>query len=192
MNTMLYCPSCGREEPFTIETVKETYPVKGENIEIDAKVSYCCNCHSEVWNEELDSQNILDAYSRYRQKHCLLTPSQIRAIREKYNLSQSAFARALGLGEKTITRYERGSLQDRAHNGLIALSERPDAFRLLVERNKELLSPAELSSLLDKIDSFRIRTVESVSTNTAIQYTLRTPYTIKAYNCYFGGLNDAS
>lgn len=191
MNNTLYCPFCSQEEPFTIKKIKEVYPVKGENIEVESCVSVCCNCNNEIWNEEVDSQNIKNAFDLYRLRHGLLSSQQIKAIRDKYEISQSTFARALGLGEKTITRYERGSLQDRAHNGLIALADKPDAFRYLIEINKELLTPNELLSLRTKLEEFRVKTIENESAITVMNYSARAPYKIKSYNYFFGGLDNA-
>lgn len=191
MERKLYCPYCSEEEYYTIERTKETYPVKGEDTEINALVTKCCNCGNEIWNEELDSQNIKQAYDAYRAKHKLLTSEQIKAIRDKYAISQSTFARALGLGEKTITRYERGSIQDRAHNGLILLAERPDAFKCLVELNDELLTEAEIRFLQAKIDQYRVRVIERKSASTTMSYINRSSFIIKSKYNYFGGLNDA-
>lgn len=44
----------------------------------------------------------------YRQKHGLLTSSNIARLRGRYGLSQRALARLLGWGEVTIQRYEKG------------------------------------------------------------------------------------
>lgn len=64
---------------------------------------------------------MLDAFAIYRQRHGLLQPEEIRRIREKYGLSQVAFAKVLGLGNKTVARYENGSIADMAQNNLIEL-----------------------------------------------------------------------
>lgn len=195
MNTKMYCPICSCEEPITIRIETETYPVKGEPIEIEAKVSYCQKCGNQIWNEEEDSQNLLKAFDSFREKHNLLSSAYIKSIREKYGVSQSVFARALGLGEKTITRYENGSIQDRAHNGLLLLSERPDAFKILVELNKEQLTDAELQTIQLRIESLRAKVISGESEQSTINYSERKqPYVFdseKTGNYYFGGLNYA-
>ena len=40
----------------------------------------------------------------------LLTPAEIRALREHYDLSRAAFARATGFGEATLARWETGEV----------------------------------------------------------------------------------
>lgn len=136
----MYCSKCNANVESTIKEVNEIYPVKGEDIEIIAKVRFCNSCGEDIWDDELDSQNLLNAYAKYRQKHGLLQPSEIRSIREQYGLSQVAFARVLGLGDKTITRYENGSIADMAQNNLILLVQQFSNFEKLLELNKEKIS----------------------------------------------------
>ena len=79
----MYCPICEHEVESVVKTVQETYPVKGEDITINAHVCFCACCHSDIWDDVLDAQNLLDAYSAYRTKQGLLNPEDIRAIRAK-------------------------------------------------------------------------------------------------------------
>lgn len=148
----MYCPNCDSEVRSVIEVTSEIYPVKGEDITIDARVRFCAHCHTDIWDDELDAQNLLDAYAVYRKKHGLLSPEDIRATREKYNLSQTAFARVLGLGDKTITRYENGSIPDAAPNNLIFLCQQPGIFENLLEKNKERISEADYMNARSALD----------------------------------------
>ncbi len=147
----MYCPICDCEVETIVQTVSETYPVKGEDISIDAHVRFCAHCHEDLWDEKLDAQNLLDAYALFRKKHGLLQPQEIRTIREKYGLSQTAFARILGLGDKTITRYENGSIADAAPNNLIYLCRQPEIFLDLLEKNRERISPQDYESAQARI-----------------------------------------
>ena len=138
-----FCPECGKEMDTVIRSTQETYPVKGEDITIMAHVRYCESCGCDIWDDELDAQNLLTAYAAYREKHHLLQPAEIKEIRIKYDMSQTAFARVLGMGDKTITRYENGSIADAAQNNLLYLVQQPQVFSDLLERNKEKISEAE-------------------------------------------------
>lgn len=142
----MYCPYCDAEVKSEIRTVQERYPVKGEDIEISAQVRFCKNCGKDIWDESLDSQNLLNAFELYRRQHHLLQPDEIRSIREKYRLSQVAFARVLGLGDKTIARYENGSIADTAQNNLIELMKRPSNFKDLLEKNKDKISDQDYAT----------------------------------------------
>ena len=77
----MYCPNCNSEVLTEVKTGSETYPVKGEEITVTAKVRCCKNCGQDIWDEELDGQNLLDAFAIYRQRHGLLQPEEIIRIR---------------------------------------------------------------------------------------------------------------
>ena len=153
----LFCPQCKKICRCHVQTMDETYPVKGENIAIKAQVSFCSECGEEVWNEELDENNLQTAYAAYRTVHGLLQPDEIRHIREKYGISQTLFARILGLGDKTITRYENGSIQDKAQNNLIALVSHPENFKELVEQNQDIIPAPDYERILSALNSLTIR-----------------------------------
>ncbi len=142
----MFCPYCNAEHEGTIRVQQETYPVKGENVTITARVRVCNACGNELWDDQLDSKNLKAAFAIYRNRHGLLHPEQIQKIRMKYSLSQVAFARVLGLGDKTITRYENGSLPDAAQNNLIKLMTDPWNFKELLDANKEKLSASDRGS----------------------------------------------
>ncbi len=131
---MKYCPVCDKEQEIIIIEKQETYPVKGVDIEVQAHVCTCSVCHEEIWDPDLDDENLILAYQEYRKQKGLLAPEEIKAIRQSYGLSQTAFAKVLGLGEKTIARYENGSLQDEAQNNLIFLASDPVNFHKLYAR----------------------------------------------------------
>jgi putative zinc finger/helix-turn-helix YgiT family protein len=144
-----FCPNCEEYTETTVRVEKEVYNVRGEPIEIEAEVTICQKCGSKIFDEERDSRNLEKAYSQYREKHNLLSPEQIRSIREKYGLSQRALSRLLGWGEITIHRYENGAVQDNAHNNLLHLIEDPENIKTLFEANRNKL-PSYIASRLEK------------------------------------------
>ena len=143
MKMEYYCPYCNREVVMDEEIREETYMVKDENITIDATVCICTECHRDIFVPEIENDNLRKAYDIYREKRGLLLPSEIKEIREKYKLSQTAFAKLLGMGEKTITRYENGRIQDEAQNNLILLMRDKNAFMTLLEKNGHKISSEE-------------------------------------------------
>ncbi len=161
----MFCPTCNSIVDSIVEVVQETYPVKGEDITIDAHVRFCACCHTDIWDDELDSQNLLDAYAVYRRKHGLLQPEDIRATRENYALSQTAFARILGLGDKTITRYENGSIPDTAPNNLIFLCQQPSIFENLLEKNKDKISETDYQNARSALNQRTQRVIYSKRSN---------------------------
>lgn len=154
MSKYMFCPLCEEEREVEIKDELESYPVKNEQTEISARVTYCSQCGEKIWNDELESENLLRAYSKYRSKHHLLQPEEIKEIREKYSLTQTSFAKILGFGEKTITRYENGSIQDAAQNNLMMLCKHPDIIKELLILNKDQIADSDFSRVMDVVNSF--------------------------------------
>lgn len=149
---MDYCEVCGREVETKIITRKEVFNVCGEDIEVDAKVMVCAECGEELFNEELDSATLINAYNEYRRRHKLLLPEEIRRIREQYGLSQRSFAKLLNWGDKTIRRYENGAVQDRAHNSLLLFLREPENMRTYLTENEVTLDEKQISRLLETVE----------------------------------------
>lgn len=150
----LFCPNCGKLVNYRIEERKEIYDIRGDQIEILAKVAKCIDCGEELVEPYLEDQNFLEAYKIYAKKHGLVTPEEIRRIREKYGLSQALFARILGIGRATIERYEAGALPTESISNLIKSADDPKVFLELLEKNKENLSQSDYQRIKTKIEEF--------------------------------------
>lgn len=155
---MDYCEVCGREVETKIITRREIFNVCGEDIEVEAQVMVCAECGEELFNEELDSATLINAYNEYRRRHKLLLPEEIRKIREQYGLSQRSFAKLLNWGDKTIRRYENGAVQDRAHNSLLLFLREPENMRTYLTENEVALDEKQVVKLLDTVDKLEQET----------------------------------
>lgn len=134
-----HCPKCDDERECNVESRIESYPIRGEQIEIEANVLICSVCGEDIFDKKLDSVNLQKVYATYRAKHGLLSPDDIREIRERYGLSQRGMSRFLGWGEITLHRYESGGLPDRVHNDLLKMiSTHEGMARYLQERGSSL------------------------------------------------------
>ncbi len=138
-----YCIECDDFEEVELKKVKKTLPVKGENITLEIEEFFCVNCGEPVYDEVQDSDNLRLFYDEYRRVKGLLTSSEIIAIRERYGLSQTALAKLLGFGDKTIARYERGYIQDESPNIMMSLLEDEHCFSIIYEKNKDKLTAKE-------------------------------------------------
>ena len=147
-----YCEECGKEVNTKIITKKEIYDVCGESIEVEAKVLTCAKCGEELFCEELDNATLVNAYNEYRKRHKLLLPEEIKEIREKYGLSQRGFAKLLNWGDKTICRYENGSIQDKAHNSLLLFFREPENMRTYITENEVTLKERQKLRLLKYVE----------------------------------------
>jgi len=144
-----FCPNCEEYTEATLEVEKEVYNVRGEPIELEAEIATCQKCGNKIFDEERDSRNLEKAYNLYREKHKLLPSDEIRAVREKYGLSQRALSRLLGWGEITIHRYESGAIQDNVHNSTLRLIEDPQNMQKFLKANRNKL-PSYMAARLEK------------------------------------------
>lgn len=142
-----FCDHCNEMVEYDVKNIAESYPVYGEQIEIPATVAVCKKCGAILFNEELDSKNLLLAQNEYRRKHKLLTAKEIIAIREQYGLSQRSFAKLLDWGDKTIRRYESGSVQSKAHNSLLLFLKEPHNMQEFIKQNEVGLEEKQIEKL---------------------------------------------
>ena len=147
-----YCEECGREVDTRILIKRESYIVCNETIEVDAQILTCAECGEEFYCEELDNATLVTAYNEYRRKHKLLLPEEIRKIREQYGLSQRSFAKLLNWGDKTICRYENGSIQDKAHNSILLFLREPENMRTYIVENEIAIDARQKAKLLDVVE----------------------------------------
>lgn len=156
-----YCEVCGKEVNTRIITKSEEYVVCGDSIVVDAQVLVCAECGEEFFCEELDNATLANAYNEYRKRHLLLLPEEIAEIRKQYGLSQRSFAKLLNWGDKTICRYENGSIQDKAHNSLLLFLREPENMRTYLTDNEVSISEKQRDKLLavverlEKNDAYR-------------------------------------
>lgn len=148
----IFCEKCERNVDTNVEKRKENYLVCGEQIEVDADVLLCSECGKELFCEGLDNVTLVKAYNKYRKKHKLLLPEEIKTIRVQYNLSQRSFAKLLNWGDKTIFRYENGSIQDKAHNAILLFLRQPENMEMYLRENEIQLSDKQKSKLLDNVE----------------------------------------
>ena len=146
-----FCPYCEEITTFHLVTKQESLPVMGEAIEYEAHVRCCSVCNGEYAPTTLEEENFRRANDIYRRRHKLLFPEQIRAIREKYGLSQRNFSRLLGWGDITVHRYEAGALPDTAYNVMLVLVDDPLNALKVFMLNRNNLAPGIAEKLKKRL-----------------------------------------
>jgi putative zinc finger/helix-turn-helix YgiT family protein len=152
--TTTNCPLCGKQ---TLEHKHGEYRfgppqnVPGGTIVVpNAAWDACTSCGEEILPDELTKAIEAEQYRRLG----LLTPSEIRQVRQKTGLSAVDLANLLGVGEKSYTRWENGrSMQNRSNDTLIRFLDKnaeafvivdaerkPDRDRLLAKYVRDLRS----------------------------------------------------
>ncbi len=147
-----YCDECGKDVETKIIKKDEVYNVCGESFKVEAQVLVCAECGEELYSEELDNATLNNVYNAYRRRHKLLFPQEIKKIREQYGLSQRSFAKLLNWGDKTIFRYENGSIQDKAHNSILLFLKNPENMKAYLNENEILLGEKQKNKLLKIVD----------------------------------------
>lgn len=148
---MRYCPNCESETFVEEHDREEVYSVRGEQIPVRARVLVCRRCGGDLSDPERDEETLRRAYDEYRRRHGFLSSDDIRRLRERYGLSQRQLARLLGWGLVTVQRYEKGALQDKAHDLLLRQLEDPEFVLRLVDSPRADLSVRERAEIRARI-----------------------------------------
>lgn len=131
----MYCPKCNSVVDANPYETFDRISVKGTEISAMQSHAVCPHCGDEIATEDMSRRNLDNAYSAYRAKEGLLTPAQIHSAYESYGLSQASFAKLLGLGAATISRYENGALQTRSIDRQIRDAISPDHMLDLLSKH---------------------------------------------------------
>lgn len=148
-----YCEDCRKKVEAKVVVREEEYDIRGEVIKVDAQVSVCPECGGEFFSDELDDITIVQVYNEYRKRHKMLFPEEIKHIREQYGLSQISFSKLLNWGDKTIQRYENGSIQSNAQNSLLLFLRNPENMKTYLMENEVFLEDEQKAKLLSVIEN---------------------------------------
>ena len=133
MNDKTLCPLCGEGHltPRTEETVTE---YAGQEGKLTLHFAECNACGSEI-TDDADSRANKRAVLAFRKSvDGLLTGAEIRALREKFGITQDQAARLFGGGQKAFSKYESDDVAhaESMNNLLRLVLQNEDAFWELV------------------------------------------------------------
>ncbi len=103
------CAECGGEVRVSVEPV--VVDVRGEQVSVPGiEHGRCSACGEEYLS--LDAAEALqrEAVRRSKAARGLMSPEEIRTLRHSLSLSQAAFEKLLGVGPKTVVRWEKGTV----------------------------------------------------------------------------------
>ncbi len=132
-----------------------TRQFRGEDYVINESFYNCDSCKAEYSSTEQDQLAVTQVYNLYREKYRILFPDQIKAIRERYQLSASKMSEVLGFGINTYRNYENGEIPNQPHSELIMLISDPIIFKRTFERKRDTLKSNEYSRLSNLVDELR-------------------------------------
>ncbi len=145
MKTM--CPYCEDMREIKIIKKNEESIIRSRKIESEAEYSLCTICNKEFATFEQMDITLRNSYNVFRTLENIIFPDEIIRIREKYNVSQKAFAKILDLGELTINSFEQGALPSKSVSNLINLMGKLENFTDLFEKNKSKLSDHQIKKI---------------------------------------------
>lgn len=145
----LQCPECGGHRVETVPAEHTfTYGVgdKAEQITATLPFRHCRDCNLRFLDDEGE-----DAMHEAVCRHLgVMTPAEIRQLRQRYGLSRQEFSQLTKLGEATIARWERGALiQNAANDRLLFLLTFPEN----VERLHNRLATSVENGVYEEVES---------------------------------------
>lgn len=171
---IMECPVCGEIHELELRQSDAIIKVKDEEVIYREKYYICLNSIKDncfAQNETIN-QNLLAVNDAYRKKKNLLTSEEIKAIRNKFKLTQAEFAILLGLGEITITRYETKQIQDVSIDEILRfVNSHPIILLDYLEQRKDKFTKEKYNEIKTnikavineeniKIDNLKIKYVE--------------------------------
>lgn len=132
--SQLECPSCGSNSVNSVPQIEHfSYGDKTNSVVLSAsiQVHHCASCGMSFTAEDAsDSRH--EAVCRHLG---VLTPVEVRQVRERYELSQMEFAELSKIGKASLARWENGVLiQNQANDNLLYLLTYEDNFERIRER----------------------------------------------------------
>jgi HTH-type transcriptional regulator/antitoxin MqsA len=109
--------------------------MQGRPVVVDATFFRCTACGEEFFRPGMGEQMLEAAATEVRREHRLLMPDEIRAVRKAYGLTQAGLETLIGSGEKTVVRWEKGSVAQNATADTLlrVLRDHPEVVAKLAE-----------------------------------------------------------
>lgn len=127
--TVDLCPSCGVGRVEVVQRNAEHFD-GSVTVTFTDELSKCDSCGEEFYTYEQSQAHSRALAAALREAHGVVAPEKIRAIRMGLRMTIAQFERAMGVGPKTVGRWERGTVTpSSAARGMLWIAEHhPDAF----------------------------------------------------------------
>jgi putative zinc finger/helix-turn-helix YgiT family protein len=103
------CAECGGAVVSSNDPL--SFEVRGESVLVGGIEHGACEQCAEVYlSLDAAEQLQIAALGKAKAARGLLSPSEIRELRQSLSLSQAAFEDLLGVGAKTVVRWEKGTV----------------------------------------------------------------------------------
>ena len=150
-----YCPKCNSEQEYYIDKrVFKEY--KGVTVNVEENVPICTKCRNELIINYIEDENLNRIYNKYREIKNIITPSEIKKIREKYDISQRELTAILDFGKMTINKYENGSIPSKTQS---------DYLRLMAKEENEFWNKVQEAYFAKRIGEKTFLKIENIINN---------------------------
>jgi HTH-type transcriptional regulator / antitoxin MqsA len=160
MNILCIC--CESRNTYVTERTRKLKIGTREITVANDQITACRDCGTTFYTADqsiLADRRLIDAR---KQQEGLLTSSQIKTLRKSLDLSQAQLEAALGVGAKTVVRWENGTaVQSKALDDVLRLIQLdPDNLRLLVRVREQSLR-AKVENGLARADDHKRADLQS-------------------------------
>jgi HTH-type transcriptional regulator/antitoxin MqsA len=131
MTSKRACPAC--RGPVTKIRAPREIRIGRRSVIVEDEFQRCQRCGNEFYQPEQMRATQIRAAEQIRTRLGLISPHRIRVLRSKLQLTQRQLEQALGVGPKTVVRWERGTVfPSMTSNKLLCLLEEcPQTLSLL-------------------------------------------------------------
>lgn len=102
---------------------------------VDDEFYRCEKCGEEFYRFDMAEEHSRRRAAAFRAEDGLLQPEEVRAIRTSYGLTQAGLEALIGSGEKTVVRWEKGTVAQNATADTLlrVLRDHPEVVARLAE-----------------------------------------------------------
>ncbi|HEV7590596.1 MAG TPA: type II TA system antitoxin MqsA family protein [Longimicrobium sp.] len=128
------CYLCGNTARLVQE--RREVPMGARRVTIDDEFYRCAKCGETFTVGAMGDETLRRAAAAVRREDGLLTPQEIRELRAIYGLSQANLEKLINSGEKTVVRWERGTVAQNATADTLlrVLRDHPEVVAKLAEQ----------------------------------------------------------
>ncbi len=138
------------DKVLSVQTRTEKIPFRKEEFEV--VYHFYEDAGQQFTTDETDEINLIQAYNQFREKHNLPFSDEIKAIREKYQLTAPKMAEVLGFGINVYRQYESGEVPNQSNARLIQLANDPEEFKKLILLS-DVFNQKDLDKTLKRVDN---------------------------------------
>lgn len=142
-------PVAGKE--MKLQREFRTLQYRKEPFEVVFHYYWCTDSNEQFTTTELDNLNLLQVHNQYRAKYAIPFVDEIKAIRNKYDLSAAKMSVILGFGANVYRNYEGGEMPSVSTGRMIRMAEDPREFLRILDFARNALDEDDYSKVQRKI-----------------------------------------